>query len=105
MNIFALITIITGDAVYNYDWDSIDGLELEDVIKEQCYGLVDINDTATVNVEILKRGESRRYITSLNEPDESIIELDSPRHIADWTYLYRDSDEKLIPLHQHQPIK
>lgn len=89
---FARITIFTNGSAYHTEWDEMDELSIEDSIKDDCYSLVDNDQTAVVNVELLRSDFD--IDNGLNIPDgQRAGQFVS--HIDDLVFIYDDKTEKL----------
>lgn len=87
----ASITIITKGGLYHSSWEESNGLTLRNHIFEECYGLVECNESAIVTAILFEQTEVRE--TGSNIPDER--QYYESNEIECLTFLYNDQDESL----------
>lgn len=91
---FANIKILTNGIAYTTDWDSIDEVSLKDYIKETCYGLVNVNEKAVVNVEVMELIEPEKVYNN-NLQDGEGWECSQIKNIEDLVFIYDDKNGEL----------
>lgn len=94
LNMYANIKILTNGVAYTTDWDSADGIDLKEYIKDTCYGMVNIGQKAVVNVEVMELAEPERIYGS-NLPDGETVDCSVIKNIDNLVFIYTDTKESL----------